>query len=156
MRGPALALPLLALCTLPVMSAAPAAGQEEQLTTFSYTRIYADSTGESHFSEERMELEAITPGRGIPPTPASAPIPASGLRLFCPPAGGEAGWHPVPGRLFNLIISGEFEIEVSSGETRRFGPGSLILGEDTAGRGHRTRVVGRQRACFAMLMLPEE
>ena len=155
MRGRALIMPLLASYSL-AWRTAPASGQEDQLTTFSYTRIYADSTGQSHFSDERMKLDLVTPGRGVPPTPASAPIPASGLRVFCPPAGGDADWHPVPGRVFNLIISSELEIEVSSGESRRFGVGSLILGEDTTGRGHRTRVVGEEEACFAMIMLAEE
>lgn len=121
----------------------------------SYTRIYEDSNGQSHFSDEEMELEVVDPGRGIPPTPASAPIPAGGMRIFCPPMGGSADFHPVPGRVFNLIMSGEVEVEVSSGEIRRFGPGSLILGEDTRGQGHRTRVVGSEAACFAMIMLPD-
>ena len=151
----ALVLSVLAACAL-VTNPAAAGAQEDQVTTFSYTRIYADSTGRSHFSDERMELGLVTPGRGVPPTPASAPIPARGMRLFCPPAGGAADWHPVPGRVFNLLISGELEIEVSSGETRRFGAGSLILGEDTTGRGHRTRVVGEEKACFVMVRLPDE
>ncbi len=125
------------------------------MATFSYTRIYADSAGRSHFSDETMQLDPVTPGRGVPPTPASSPIPATAMRVFCPPSGGDAGWHPVPGRVFNLILSGEVEIEVSSGETRRFGPGSLVLGEDTTGQGHQTRVVGKEDACFAMIMLPE-
>ena len=125
------------------------------METISYTRIYADAAGRSHFSDEEMELQLIAPGPGIPPTPASPPIPARGMRLFCPPAGGGAAWHPVPTPLFNLVVSGEIEIEVSDGETRRFGPGSLIRGEDTAGQGHRTRVVGSERACFAMILVPD-
>jgi hypothetical protein len=153
------ALPLFAAVGLvvcaPVMSPAPAGTQEDQVSTYSYTRIYADERGESHFSDEELILDPITPAPGIPPTPASSPMPAIGMRVFCPPAGGDADWHPVPGRVFNMTISGQIEIEVSSGEVRRFGPGSLILGEDTVGRGHRTRVVGTERACFAMVMLPQ-
>lgn len=151
---PLLVLPLLATCAL---AATPglANAQEDPAVPLSYTRIYADAGGDSHFSDEAMDLELVTPGQGVPPTPASSPIPASGMRLFCPPAGGDAGWHPVPGRVINVVTSGEVEIEVSSGETRRFGPGAIIMGEDTTGRGHRTRVVGPARACFAMVVLPE-
>lgn len=141
------------VCAL-VTRPAPTSTQEEKVSTFSYTRIYADEQGESHFSDEELSLEPITPVPGVPPTPASSPMPATGMRVFCPPAGGDADWHPVPGRVFNMTISGEIEIEVSSGEVRRFGPGNLILGEDTSGRGHRTRVLGRESACFAMVMLP--
>jgi hypothetical protein len=34
------------------------------------------------------------------------------------------------------------EITTSDGETRRFGPGSLCLLDDTTGKGHNTRVLG--------------
>jgi hypothetical protein len=30
----------------------------------------------------------------------------------------------------------------ADGETRRFGPGSVFLAEDTTGKGHQTRAVG--------------
>lgn len=154
LASPLLAAGGLGVCAL-VMRPAPAGAQDDQVSTFSYTRIYADERGESHFSDEELSLDPISPRPGIPPTPASLPMPATGMRVFCPPAGGDADWHPVPGRVFNMTISGQIEIEVSSGEMRRFGPGSLILGEDTFGRGHRTRVVGTERACFAMVMLPQ-
>lgn len=129
--------------------------REPRSWTFSYARIYADSTGGSHFSDGVMELGLVEPGRGIPPTPASSPIPTTALRLFCPPPNGEANWHPPPSRVLNLIVSGEFQIDVSDGETRTFGPGGVILVEDTRGRGHRTRVVGSERACFAMIGLAD-
>lgn len=143
---------LVAACFLPI----PGEGKAQQgpVTSYLFTRIYQDSSGASHFADEELPLELVNPGRGIPPTPASAPIPSTGLRVFCPPPGGGAGWHPVPARLYNLVLSGEFEIEVSDGEVRRFGPGSVVLGEDTGGQGHRTRVVGDETACFAMIMLP--
>jgi quercetin dioxygenase-like cupin family protein len=41
-----------------------------------------------------------------------------------------------------FCLSGEIEAEVSDGEVRRFGPGAVILLEDTSGPGHITRVVG--------------
>jgi hypothetical protein len=37
-------------------------------------------------------------------------------------------------------LQGEMEIEASGGETRRFGPGTMLLVEDRTGKGHRTRV----------------
>ena len=41
-----------------------------------------------------------------------------------------------------IWLSGETDFEVSDGEVRRFKPGSLLLLEDTAGKGHVSRVVG--------------
>lgn len=39
-------------------------------------------------------------------------------------------------------MAGELAVEVGDGEVRVFGSGSLILLDDTPGKGHRTRVVG--------------
>src|SRR5215468_8213673 len=38
-------------------------------------------------------------------------------------------------------LSGTVEVTASDGEFRRFGPGSLLLLEDTHGKGHSTRVL---------------
>jgi quercetin dioxygenase-like cupin family protein len=50
--------------------------------------------------------------------------------------------HASPRRQFIVQLAGEVEIEVSDGEARRFGPGSVMLVEDVAGKGHTTRRVG--------------
>lgn len=122
----------------------------------SYTRIFADSSGASHFADDEMALALVDPGRAIQPTPASSPIPATGLMFFCPPPEAFVDWHPTPRRQFNLILSGEVEVEVSNGEIRRFVPGNVLLVEDVEGQGHRTRVVGGERACFAAVPLAEQ
>jgi len=38
------------------------------------------------------------------------------------------------------VLDGEFEIETTDGDRRRFAPGGVALFEDTAGRGHVVRV----------------
>ena len=152
MRCPELAL-LLSAGVLAVSAPAVAGGQDAGTDSFPYTRIHEDSAGTSRLSDEVLRLDLVDPGRGIQPTPASSLWPVRGLRVFCPPPSGRVDWHPVPTRLVNVILSGEVEIEAGDGETRRFGPGSVILGEDTEGRGHRTRVVAPGGACFAMLPL---
>ena len=48
-------------------------------------------------------------------------------------------WHTAPRRQFILQISAATEREVSDGEKRRFGPGTLTLVEDLTGKGHVTR-----------------
>lgn len=153
-------LALLATGLVAVGSASASAqdqpsAEDQQPEPFSYSRIYSDSAGDTHFSDEAVELELVDPGPGIPPTPASAPMRATALRVLCPAAGADAGWHPVPARVLNVILSGRVAIEVSDGETRTYGAGDVILGEDTGGRGHRTTVVGAEPACFAMVLLPD-
>ena len=40
------------------------------------------------------------------------------------------------------ILAGVTEFQVSDGEVRRLGPGTILLAEDTVGRGHVSEVVG--------------
>jgi hypothetical protein len=60
--------------------------------------------------------------------------------------GGDSGWHgevahPAPFRMFQSYLSGTVEVTASDGQSRRFGPGSLLLLEDIRGQGHSTRVL---------------
>jgi quercetin dioxygenase-like cupin family protein len=60
--------------------------------------------------------------------------------------------HNAPFPLFIVGLCGTFSIQVSDGETREFPPGSVVLVEDTTGRGHTTRRVGDEPR--ATLMAP--
>ncbi len=46
------------------------------------------------------------------------------------------------------------DFEVSDGEVRRFEPGNVLLLEDTAGKGHVSRVIGGD-ATMAVVQLPD-
>lgn len=141
---------LLLLASAAQAQNAPAASPEP----LEYVRIYADSSGASHFADAEMPLALVDPGQGIPPTPAAAPIPGTGLMMLCPPPGAFVDWHPAPRRQYNLMLSGTVEVEVSDGTRRRFGAGNVLLVEDTTGQGHRTRVLSNERACFAAVPVP--
>ncbi len=53
-----------------------------------------------------------------------------------------------------FYLNGEIEAEVSDGEVRRFGPGSITLVEDMLGKGHASRVVGATDVLLAVVQLP--
>jgi quercetin dioxygenase-like cupin family protein len=53
-----------------------------------------------------------------------------------------------------FCLAGELEVQVSDGMVRTFGPGSVVLVEDTEGKGHISRVVGTERVF--MVALPME
>ena len=40
-----------------------------------------------------------------------------------------------------MTLAGESEIELEGGRTLRFGPGHILLAEDTTGQGHKSRAV---------------
>jgi hypothetical protein len=76
-----------------------------------------------------------------------------GMAVLSSPAGWEGDWHPTPRRQFIIVLTGGLEVEVSDGEMRRFGPGSVILVEDTDGKGHVSRVLGDERGYSMSLPL---
>lgn len=124
------------------------------MPTARYVRIYADSEGESHFSDEEMELRSVSyaPPRAFD---LSAFTPAKQFALLVVPAGWIGGWGPVPHRVFFFYLVGEGEIRVSDGEVRRFGPGSILFEEDTTGKGHAARNIGDEALMGVVVELAE-
>ncbi len=99
------------------------------------TRIYADESGESRF--EDVDLPTIEHPAGI----QSQLMAVDKLFVRESPGGGDQGWHRAPKKVLVVPLSGQVEVEVSSGELRRFGPGDILLAEDLDGKGHRTRTL---------------
>jgi hypothetical protein len=54
-----------------------------------------------------------------------------------------------------VYLSGEGEIEASDGEMRALGPGTILLAEDTTGKGHITGVNGSEDMLVVILLLPD-
>ena len=112
------------------------------------TRIRADDAGVTHFDEIEIPLEDAGPiGR------LSRSVAAESVVFRETGADYDYDWHPTPARQLVVLLNGEIEIEVGSGEIRRFAGGEVLLLEDTAGRGHRTRNVGSvlRRSLFVPL-----
>jgi hypothetical protein len=107
----------------------------------SYTRLYEDEDGESHFGDVDIVLESVD---FAPPAAAlnvAALFNGSGCRLLTAPAGwGGNVPHPSPLRQLFAVLGGVMDVTASNGETRRFSVGDLLLLEDTTGRGHTTRI----------------
>lgn len=112
------------------------------MTGASYVRLFADASGESHFSSEEAALASIRFAPPAPPLNLSAFAPATRFALLGFPAGWSGGWHPAPHRQVFSVLAGEIDCAASDGEIRRFGPGSVLLLEDTMGKGHTARSVG--------------
>lgn len=110
------------------------------------TRIYSDERGESYFDHQEVELSPVDFAPPAPPLNVSSPFPAAQMVLIEIPAGWYGDWHPTPRRQYWVGVTGSIDVTVSSGETRRFGPGSVVLLEDVAGKGHLTREVNGEPA----------
>ena len=110
-----------------------------------YVRTYSDAAGESHFEDLTVPMEERDFAPPAAPAHVRAFLEASGTLFFAVRPGweGEAP-HPTPQRQLFSILRGTVEVTVSDGERRRFGPGDLVLLDDTEGKGHSSHVVGRE------------
>jgi hypothetical protein len=115
-----------------------------------YFRIYAGPDGESHF--EDIEV-AMQPGRGS--SMLSELIPAKGVIFRQSAADQYIDWHPAPRRQFVVTLSGQAEVEASDGEVRKIGPGTVMLADDTTGKGHITRSAGDEERVSLFIPLEE-
>lgn len=112
------------------------------------TRISADASGVSRFDEIEIPLRAAGEiGRLSEAFDVRSVI----FRETDPDY--DYDWHRAPQRQLIVLLDGMIEIEVGSGETRRFSGGDTLLVEDTSGRGHRTRTLGgtKRRSLFILL-----
>ena len=102
-------------------------------------KIYSDSEGESHFGEIELPLKD-SGAIGF----LSETLPATGIIFRETPGDYDYPWHNAPRRQYVIILEGEVDFTVSSGETRRFGGGDVVLLEDTEGKGHYSKAVNGQ------------
>jgi len=116
-----------------------------------YTRLYADGNGESHFEDVECELLPADVVTSSPPMDFSEALEAEQFAFMSAPAGWSSEWHPSSARNFFVVLSGEWEVTASDGETRRFSMGSALLVEDTTGKGHSSRVITESLSAVVQL-----
>lgn len=121
----------------------------------SVLRIWADQDGESHFEDVDVTFEKSDFVPPAPPVLLTTPEPATGYVLERVPSGWHGDWHPAPGRVLAIYLAGQGDIEASDGEIRPLEPGTILLAEDTTGRGHITRVTGTEEMVVVIVTLPE-
>jgi quercetin dioxygenase-like cupin family protein len=109
------------------------------MTPLPYVHVYADAAGASHFREEHFDFT-----RGRDASSSIHVLEAKGdatlLRLK---AGAVEDWHNAPRAWFLIVLQGTSEVTTSDGQVRQFGPGSVVLLDDTTGKGHQTRAIGK-------------
>jgi hypothetical protein len=127
----------------------PAAGTR----VLTFTHLWADAKGVSHFRDEKMSFEAATPenptagttARTNPDPEALVSLPlrgATGATFLYLKRAAVEDWHRAPRRMYLIAVQGMSEVTAGDGEVRRFGLGSIVLMDDLTGKGHITRAVG--------------
>jgi hypothetical protein len=107
------------------------------------TRIYSQD-GESHFEDTEVPLANLGSGGRF-----SEPVTTKSVIFRETDSDYNLDFHPAPRRQYVINLTGSVEIETGLGEKRVLGPGSILLAEDTTGRGHISRAIaGEARQCL--------
>ncbi len=120
-----------------------------------YSKIFTDEDGETHFKDVEVKVKAREVVPPIPPINVSPYNPATRYAFWIFPFGWFGDWHTAPQKQIFFVLSGESEAQVSDGEVRRFSPGSVLLVEDTWGKGHLSRVTSSEDMVVAVVQLPD-
>jgi hypothetical protein len=118
-----------------------------------YQKLYTGDDGESHFADVEIDLALTEYAPPAPPLSLSSFTPATQFGFMSAPAGWSSDWHAASARSVFFVLSGEWEVTASDGESRRFPPGTVLLVEDTRGKGHTSRVVSETDSLAAMVEL---
>ncbi len=120
-----------------------------------YVRCYADEAGESHFEDVEVNLTLMDFASPAPPLALSPFVTATQVGFLSAPSGWYGDWHPSPRRQFLIFLSGKSKIAVSDGEIRQFASGSVLLLEDTSGKGHISVAISKEPVVHVVVQLPE-
>jgi hypothetical protein len=124
---------------------------------FRLTRIFATPAGGTRFADAQVALDP----QGIIGR-MSERAAAATVQFRETDDDYDWDYHPAPARQLILLMDGEIEITCADrdaggkpiqAETRTFGPGEVLLVEDTEGHGHKTRQLssGPRRSVFVVL-----
>jgi quercetin dioxygenase-like cupin family protein len=120
-----------------------------------HTRLYATADGESHFEQVEVELSLADYAPPAPPLKLSDKRAATQFGFIEAPAGWTSDWHPSSARNLFVVLSGEWEVAASDGESRRFSVGDVLLVDDTIGKGHSSRVTSETASLAVMVELDD-
>jgi hypothetical protein len=118
-----------------------------------YGILYTDQNGDSHFKEGELGFKWVNFAPPAPPVGLTSYMQAKQIVFFKLPSGWFGDWHPAPKRQFFCCLAGEFEFTASDGETRIYRAGDVFLLEDTWGKGHKSRITGKEDFVAAIVQL---
>ena len=102
-----------------------------QTTGIVATRLYSGSDGETH--AETFDLSKTVGSQ-------ADLLKSNNVRFATRGPGTSDDWHTAPGRQYLITLKGHAEIEIGGGKIVHSTPGTVLLIEDTTGKGHRAKV----------------
>jgi hypothetical protein len=103
-------------------------------------RLHEDAAGESHFETSDIALQLTDAAPPAKPSYFSSSIDADSCAFVRCPVGWDGQLHPAPRRQILVCLGGAMRITSSLGDARDLRPGTVLLVEDTNGKGHISEV----------------
>ncbi len=100
-------------------------------------RLFSGSDGQTH--AEPINLSQVTGKDGT----QQDLLKSANIRFATRGSATSDDWHTAPGRQYLVTLQGSVDIEIGDGKKVTAGPGSILLIEDTTGKGHRATVVSK-------------
>ena len=107
-----------------------------------YLHLYTDAAGGTHFAEKEFEFKRLDHVENRDSITVHEITGVQRAILYKLAKGAVEDWHTAPRKQLGCVIQGMADITASDGEVRRLKPGSIILIDDTIGKGHITKHVG--------------
>lgn len=105
-----------------------------------YVRVCTDPDGHSRFEDVSLGGSATGVTESDLRAVFSEPFDVGSLQFrYVVEEADDGELHNAPRRQFIVLLRGWCELEASTGDRRRFGPGTVLLADDVEGLGHRTR-----------------
>ena len=136
-----------------IMSASTSAADAAPALT--YLHLYSDSAGVSHFKPGKLAFtQQQREGRVGGPL-GHALASAEGSMFLRLEPGAVEDWHTAPRKWFLIAVQGISEVTASDGEKRQLTPGMIMLMDDTTGKGHQTRALGKEAHVAVVIPVKE-
>jgi hypothetical protein len=105
-----------------------------------YVHLYTGDDGLSYFEDVKVPLTDRGQGSEV-----SELFGVKGMLMRRNNSEYQLDYHVAPRKQFLINLTGTVEIVASGGETRHFGPGSIMLADDLTGKGHISRLLTEER-----------
>lgn len=115
-----------------------------------FVHLYTGDDGRSHVRD--LELATVADAGGVC---FELRDHVQGLSVRDLPPGWTNDLHVAPRRQLVLQLQGVGEIVCGDGSRRTFGPGDLLLADDTTGEGHRSRTLEDPRRQLLIFLDPD-
>ena len=106
-----------------------------------FVHVYTGPDGTSVIEEREFEVKEFRDTEGAHGL-ATAMEQTTGISFREYEAGYFLDFHTAPRRQYSISLTGSIELGTPDGTLKQYGPGTVLLAEDTHGTGHSTRVIG--------------